>query len=141
MDILTVYPHCDARILHAPGECEYCDKYPKWQKLREGWGIAFTGHEPTSEEHRKQLPCPADYNRPPESEADHRHWGGNRAAPPGEKPVGRDGMGYAVYEADLSLPASSVKWPVGSDIRPGDEHVPRGGGSRRRMRDWFRRKV
>jgi hypothetical protein len=77
------FPHCDTRVLHAPGECEYCDRHEDWQMLRERWGIAFTGHPPQDEDlHgliRKQLPCPADYNRPPESPSDHRRWYGNVA--------------------------------------------------------------
>lgn len=40
------FPHCDQRILHAPGECEYCDGHPQWQAIRQAWGIAFTGHVP-----------------------------------------------------------------------------------------------
>jgi len=40
------FPHCDQRVLHALGECEYCDRHPEWQALREAWGIAFTGHPP-----------------------------------------------------------------------------------------------
>jgi hypothetical protein len=72
-------PHCDARILHAPGECEYCDGYPDWQMCRERWGIAFTGHEPKPGQH----PCPADVARPPGSDSDHRTWGGNRPTNPG----------------------------------------------------------
>lgn len=40
------FPHCDQRILHAPGECEYCDGRPDWQAVRQAWGIAFTGHAP-----------------------------------------------------------------------------------------------
>jgi hypothetical protein len=40
------FPHCDERVLHAPGECEYCDHHPEWQELRRRWGIAFTGHAP-----------------------------------------------------------------------------------------------
>lgn len=40
------FPHCDARVLHAPGECGYCDACPVWQQLRIAWGIAFTGHAP-----------------------------------------------------------------------------------------------
>lgn len=77
-------PHCDARILHAPGECWACDLYPDWQDLREKWLIAFTGHEPAEKRHGdyligKQLPCPADFNRPPDSPSDHRQWGPNQA--------------------------------------------------------------
>jgi len=43
---ITQFPHCDQRILHAPGECEFCDRHPGWQQLRQAWGIAFTGHPP-----------------------------------------------------------------------------------------------
>jgi hypothetical protein len=88
-------PHCDQRILHAPGDCWACDLYPDWQKLRQLWGIAFTGHQPKDEvlrvdqreepvAVRRELPCPADYNRPPESPSDHRQWGPNTAQ--GEHP-------------------------------------------------------
>ena len=81
------YPHCDSRILHAPSECEFCDRHPDWQQLRKRWGIAFTGHEPKDEVVgelpyqvvHKQLPCPADFNRPAESPSDHRQWPGNVA--------------------------------------------------------------
>ncbi len=64
-------PHCDQRILHAPGECRYCDKHPEWQELRFLWGIAFTGYEPEGTE----LPCPADHARPGKAQV----WGPNRA--------------------------------------------------------------
>jgi len=79
----AAFPHCDTRILHSPGECEYCDDYPDWQNLRKLWGIAFTGHEPEEikfadgEVHARELPCPADFNRPPSSPSDHRQWPGN----------------------------------------------------------------
>lgn len=80
------YPHCDSRILHAPSECEFCDRHPDWQSLRQRWGIAFTGHEPKVENHHglvsRELPCPADFNRPPEGPSDHRQWYGNVAYPP-----------------------------------------------------------
>jgi hypothetical protein len=39
------FPHCDGRILHAPGVCTYCDMHPEWQELRLAWGINFTGEE------------------------------------------------------------------------------------------------
>jgi hypothetical protein len=80
-------PHCDQRILHEPGACWSCDLYPDWQKLRQLWGIAFTGHKPKTETlgeggysfTRKELPCPADFNQPPDSSSDHRQWPNNRA--------------------------------------------------------------
>lgn len=27
-------PHCNVEVLHAPGECEFCDKFPGRQQLR-----------------------------------------------------------------------------------------------------------
>lgn len=75
-------PHCDARILHAPGECWACDLYPDWQELREKWGIAFTGRAPLTGVAGNQLPCPADFNRPPGSKSDHTRWGPNTAQGP-----------------------------------------------------------
>src|SRR5271165_4500662 len=69
-----IYPHCDARILHAPGECQYCDMKPDWQILRQRWSIAFTGYTPEGTE----LPCPADYARGDT----HKNWNGNVAHQP-----------------------------------------------------------
>lgn len=64
------FPHCDPRILHAPGECDVCDRYSDWQLLRQMWGIAFTGYIPEN----KELPCPADFARGDS----HKLWYGNR---------------------------------------------------------------
>lgn len=38
------FPHCDSNVLHAPGECVYCDMYPQEQQQRITNGINFTGH-------------------------------------------------------------------------------------------------
>jgi hypothetical protein len=73
--LISQFPHCDQRILHKPGACSYCDGHPLWQQLRDAWGVAFTGEAPVGD----QVPCPADYARPPSGDADHRRWGGNRA--------------------------------------------------------------
>lgn len=73
MNSITTTPHCDSRILHAPGECEFCDAHPEWQDLRRIWGIAFTGKTPESTE----LPCPADFSRGD----NHTKWHGNVAQP------------------------------------------------------------
>ncbi len=71
---IFTFPHCDQRVLHAPGECKYCDELPVWQALRTAWGICFTGYEPEAGE----LPCPADHARPGGlCEA----WSGNKATP------------------------------------------------------------
>jgi hypothetical protein len=58
-DVLGQLPHCDQRVLHAPGECDYCDKSPHLQAARIIWEIAFTGHLATGH----QLPCPSDAQR------------------------------------------------------------------------------
>lgn len=52
---METMPHCDQRVLHPPGECEYCDAYPEWQALRQTWGVAFTGQEPRLD----QVQCPS----------------------------------------------------------------------------------
>jgi len=57
--IIPQFPHCDSKVLHAPGECGYCDRHAEWQALRQAWGIAFTGWEPE----KKELPCPAWFAR------------------------------------------------------------------------------
>jgi hypothetical protein len=67
------YPHCDALVLHAPEECKYCDKFPYLQCVREHWKIAFSGYEPDE----KELPCPADFQRPGKSQ----RWSGNIPRP------------------------------------------------------------
>ena len=72
--MIAQFPHCDQRILHAPGECNYRDGQPLWQELRRSWGIAFTGHKPLA----GMIPCPPSRQprRPPQvgrQQADHRH--------------------------------------------------------------------
>lgn len=68
---MSTMPHCDSRVLHAPGECEYCDRYPAWQEYRQLARIAFTGHEPGEYE----LPCPSTATRTREVV---ERWPGNR---------------------------------------------------------------
>lgn len=54
-------PHVDPRVLHAPGECDDCDRRPDLQQLRQTWEIAFTGHPPTTNKFGvQQALCPAD---------------------------------------------------------------------------------
>lgn len=69
------FPHCDPRVLHAPGECCVCDHYPHYQELRKMWGINFTGGLVFARNHTKFLPCPSDFNR---GLAGAHVWGGNR---------------------------------------------------------------
>ena len=54
-------PHCDSRVLHAPTECYYCDKYPEWQHYRIVAGISFTGQTP--KDNNFNTPCPSDQHR------------------------------------------------------------------------------
>jgi len=54
-------PHCDARVLHAPTECPYCDQYPEWQHYRVVAGIAFTGQTPKDNNYDTE--CPSDHWR------------------------------------------------------------------------------
>ncbi len=72
IDAPVTMPHCDARILHAPGSCGYCDD-SGLQPVREVWNIAFTG---APEEGKTQ--CPAEAERDEESLA---AWGGNVPQP------------------------------------------------------------
>jgi hypothetical protein len=69
--IIDQFPHCDTAVLHAPGECDYCDARPEWQELRQAWGIAFTGHTPGP----GQMACPSDWVR---GQGEAHAWGGNR---------------------------------------------------------------
>lgn len=68
------FPHCDDRILHAPGECKYCDGHPDWQELRKRWNIAFTGH---AAEHG-QTACPTDLAVLFNERGDYNQWPGNQ---------------------------------------------------------------
>lgn len=62
--------HCDQKILHAPGKCQFCDHYPEAQRLRDWWGINFTNeHDPG------KAPCPSTHSRPDEVRD---LWPGNR---------------------------------------------------------------
>ncbi len=125
MTDIAQFPHCDQRILHAPGECEYCDMHPEWQELRKAWGIAFTGKEPqVTSEYWKELPCPADFNRGDS----HTKWGGNIAKPvivvSGEPEM----TALVVDEGKLKLvpvtsTTSSAKVAT-SGITPGYEDAP-----------------
>ena len=38
-------PHCNSEVLHAPGECYYCDHYPKRQAARLAAGEPFSPPE------------------------------------------------------------------------------------------------
>jgi hypothetical protein len=63
-------PHCDQRVLHAPGECLFCDHYTDWQQHRQVAGIAFTGQDPGLD----RVACPSDARR---GRGGAHVWGGN----------------------------------------------------------------
>lgn len=76
--LIYVQAHCDAKVLHSPGLCEYCDEYPQAQAKRKELGVRFTDevgikyNDPTFEDGR--LPCPAVEARP---SININAWGGN----------------------------------------------------------------
>ena len=39
------YPHCNSEVLHAPGDCFYCDLYPSRQAQRQASNTPFTPME------------------------------------------------------------------------------------------------
>lgn len=78
-DYLGVYddfcgPHCDQRVLHAPGVCDVCDSFPIYQKAREVWGIAYTRSEEDDPPY-PGLPDPAEVSR---SVKEINAWGNNQ---------------------------------------------------------------
>jgi len=68
-DVPTKHIHCDEKVLHAPGDCHYCDLLgADIQQWRTDHKVNFTGeHDPD-----KYL-CPSEYRR--SSEVIHRWWG------------------------------------------------------------------
>jgi hypothetical protein len=68
--------HCDARIVHAPKECEMCDKHGRYaQDFRIAWMINFTGHHDP-----EKLPCPSEVFRgliDAEGNGNQHQWPGN----------------------------------------------------------------
>lgn len=83
------FPHCDPRVLHAPGECEYCDRNPKAQGDRLAKSVNFTGKQEPGLE-----PCPSDAAR---GVGGAHVWGGNR--PNGEIFEGLESL-YEELEED-----------------------------------------
>ncbi len=69
-DIECPYPHCDQNVLHAPGECRYCDMYPDRQRERVDQKINFTGQSDP-----EKAVCPAEVVRPASTI---HQWGGYR---------------------------------------------------------------
>jgi hypothetical protein len=101
---MRTYPHCDARVLHAPGECEYCDEFASdLQEQRIDQRINFTGHDDPD-----LLPDPATQARPVETI---NRWGGNVAVPKDAETV-RDWFGYEVpVEEPVGVLSPECKLP------------------------------
>lgn len=81
------FPHCDSRVLHAPGKCVFCDEYPDKQTERENKNIAFTGEDFWPQDGVKFRPksqCPAEEARSLEVI---NAWSGNRAITQGQLDV------------------------------------------------------
>jgi hypothetical protein len=76
-------PHCDAEVVHSPGECHHCDGRPDMQLDRLLTRTAFTG-QPVPDGGR---PCPSDDRR---GLAGAHVWGGNRPTGPSTSPTRRD---------------------------------------------------
>ena len=74
----TTFPHCDDLVVHAPGECRYCDRLPELQAARAASGANFTGHADPS-----KTACPSTSRRPLETI---ERWPGNRAVAPETDP-------------------------------------------------------
>ena len=36
------FPHCNSEVLHAPGDCYYCDQFPSRQDARLASGTPFS---------------------------------------------------------------------------------------------------
>ena len=70
------FPHCDARILHLPEECEYCAKATELQEERERLEVSNSGHQ------NRKWPCPVERAR---SLKGAHKWHGNRPTKEGEE--------------------------------------------------------
>lgn len=99
--LLGQFPHCDARILHRPTTCTYCDTHPEWQAYRIAMGINFTGETDSD-----KAPCPSQRFRP--HQVAHQ-WHGNR-------PTNRK-----LTEADLTEPVPRTVFERLADDECGDE--------------------
>lgn len=68
--LLGQFPHCDAAILHKPGDCEYCDRHPEWQAMRIATRTNFSGETDPA-----KAPCPSAHHRTARTA---HAWPGNR---------------------------------------------------------------
>lgn len=114
---IKIFPHCDPRILHAPGECEFCDKHSDWQALRQIWGITFTGYEPEG----KELPDPATHIRGFDNA---NAWCGNKAK---SRLIASGGDGRCQYIRDIDTPGAQELWQCYLSNGHTGDHEPESG--------------
>lgn len=104
--------HCDYMVLHAPGECQFCDRHPKQQEYRRTHNINFTG-----EKNPNKRPCPAELIRGDICQ----EWGGN-------KPVPEGADGFATYYgaplAELLRAWQEIDMDEAAERRMLDEGAP-----------------
>lgn len=93
--LIYINAHCDSAVLHSPGKCEYCDKYPEAQQTRIDLGVRFT--DDIIEDDR--IPCPAIAKR---SHKSVDGWGGNQP-----KGSGVSGAEIEYYES-VERPSSKM---------------------------------
>lgn len=114
---IATFPHCDSRVLHAPGTCRYCDRHPEWQAYRRGAGINFTGQQEEG-----LAPCPSDAAR---GVGGAHTWPGNRPVSP---PKITEGVELGSRARDLEAappprPSKRTVWLKGGPV-PTSEAPP-----------------
>lgn len=131
---MRTYPHCDSRVLHAPGECEYCDRYAAdLQAQRIDQRINFTGYEDPD-----LLPDPATQARPVETI---NKWGGNVPVPEGAV-TEPDWFGYEIPIKERQCQVPPRGWyctiPAGHDGPCAAWPIP---NRRQRLLSWLQAHV
>lgn len=113
-------PHCDSSVLHAPGECRYCDEVPEWQQYRTLARINFTGHDEEG-----YAPCPSTYFRPLEKI---NRWPGNTPQgwlnPDGTTSPIETATASAEWHGDPTAPPADRQW-VSTEMMKYPEPKPR----------------
>ncbi len=118
-DTIPQFPHCDSAVLHSPAQnCEYCNRHPNWQSLREYWRINFTGEtDPT------KAPCPSTRLRDLETI---NRWPGNRVKPPGSREIEELEDSRALRGIGDHVEEDEQEYSGGVDREPEDDMPPTG---------------
>lgn len=113
--LILVSAHCDNRVLHSPGYCNYCDQEgAEAQQQRLRLGVSFT-----NQPDRGKYPDPALTFRDEESI---NGWGGNQ--PHGDGVTEEDIEHFAEIERPSSRAFYGDTKQRHGEIRPGLKHVP-----------------